>query len=108
MRHYFLNIKLWQPKNKANAIMSEIAHTYNHYLVDEVELKKLEEHLRDETERVNQLHPRCTDMEFRVRNFIINDGSMLMAIEDNFQISVTQVEQYMLTEPVTGEKWKKV
>ncbi len=108
MKHYFLEVRSWQPKNKANAIMNEIAQTYNHYLVDESELVKLTIYLSSETDRINELNPRCKDMKFYTRDWMKMDGGRMMAIDDNFQISITEVKRYLITKPIPGPHFKEI
>nr|WP_321357207.1 hypothetical protein [uncultured Draconibacterium sp.] len=100
MKHYFLDVRFWQPKNKAQAVVSEIAGVFIYNLVDDVQLEVIKKHLANEIERVNKLYSRCRDMQFHYIDHRDVGGEQAFGIDDVFIMSIIQIQSYRLSEPI--------
>ncbi|WP_297095542.1 hypothetical protein [uncultured Draconibacterium sp.] len=96
MKHYYLDIRLWQPKNRANEAMQQVVKDYSCCVVDEGKLQEIKESLKEITTIINEQYPRCSDMKFHYIDHRKMHGGQLMGIEDNFQISITDIRDFIL------------
>jgi len=99
MKHYYISITTYIPKNKAHARLQEHVNNYDNKVVDENNLDEIIENIKIITNAVNEAFPRCQDIILSTYRYV-DFGQVSVSVDANFSMNATQVKGFMIEEPI--------
>ena len=97
MKHYFISVTSYSPKNRAHGRLQEHVNNYNHKVVDEDNLEEIIDNIKIITGAVNQAFPRCQDIRLQEYRY---DEFVSISVDSNFNFSAATVKGFMIDEPI--------
>lgn len=97
MKHYFISVTSYSPKNRAHGRLQEHVNNYDHKVVDEDNLEEIIDNIKIITGAVNQAFPRCQDIKFQEYRY---DEFVSISVDSNFNFSAATVKGFMINEPI--------
>ena len=96
MKQHFITIRGFQTKNQANAMLQRNVMEYDNCLTDDLKLKELLLSLQSRIAEINLVYPRCLDIKWGTSSFTAGHSSFF--VEGNFQMSITEVKRFELSD----------
>ena len=99
MKHYFISVTSYSPKNRAHGRLQEHVNNYNHKVVDEDNLEEIISNIRIMKNAINEAYPRCQNIvlfEHRHEGF----DHVGVYVDSNFNFSAAIVKGFMIYEPI--------
>lgn len=102
MKHYFLTIRSYQPKNKAQELLQLFIQQFDNSLADELELMKIISRIKREIEWINQTHKRCKDITISKVQLIevLSFSCAALDYSEICELTATEVKSYALSEDI--------
>ena len=95
MKQHFMSIYNYSTKNRAHAEFQEFVNQYQHCLADDIRLAEIIEKFKAEIINLKDKYPRC-DL-ITLETWSHDPRSMAIAVSGNFNMSVTEVRRFELS-----------
>lgn len=99
MKHYFITVRCHIPKNKAHEALQNFAKKYDSLVMDEANLARVIEKLKEKTMIVNRTFTRCQDIDIREHRYARFD-EVAVYVDSNFNMNANLVKGFMINEPI--------
>ena len=96
MKYYYLEIFFYTAKNKANAVMQKFIEKFQSSVIDEENLKLLKPTIQEKLNEVNDLFPRCKNIELSGYDFLSTESVGRISVSGNFNMNICRVEHFKL------------
>lgn len=96
MKHYFIGLTTYSPKNKAHQELQKFVTPYKGTLTDAKERVLIKSAIKQKIQEVNDDHSRCHNIQ--LSGWIYENETI--AVDGNFILTFKEVEDYQLSEDI--------